>query len=111
MKTTLMASALALSLAPAWAQTTIPQPSAPNVPPEAAPSERDTISKEMPAAPLSKSDKKAIDDFVRFNQNNVMEDKDGNLVYLAQSEWFLNTEKQNNPDITFHETSEFKTAG
>ncbi|MBA3829402.1 MAG: peptide chain release factor 3 [Taibaiella sp.] len=55
-------------------------------------------------------DKKAIDDFVRFKQGNVMEDKDGNLVYLAQSEWFLNTERQNNPGIEFHFTSEFKTA-
>jgi peptide chain release factor 3 len=55
-------------------------------------------------------DKKAIEDFVRFKQQNVMEDKDGNLVYLAQSEWFLNTEKQNNPKIEFHTTSEFKTA-
>ncbi|HEY9177510.1 MAG TPA: peptide chain release factor 3 [Flavipsychrobacter sp.] len=54
-------------------------------------------------------DKKKIDDFVRFKQANIMEDKDGNLVYLAQSEWFLNTEKQNNPDIEFHFTSEFKT--
>ena len=55
-------------------------------------------------------DKKKIDDFVRFKQSNIMEDKDGNLVYLAQSEWFLNTERQNNPDIEFHFTSEFKTA-
>lgn len=55
-------------------------------------------------------DKQKIDDFVRFKQANIMEDKDGNLVYLAQSEWFLNTEKQNNPDIEFHFTSEFKTA-
>ena len=54
-------------------------------------------------------DKKKVDDFVRFKQANVMEDKDGNLVYLAQSEWFLNTERQNNPDIEFHFTSEFKT--
>jgi peptide chain release factor 3 len=55
-------------------------------------------------------DKKAIEDFARFKQNNIMEDKDGNLVYLAQSEWFLNTERQNNPKIEFHFTSEFKTA-
>ncbi len=55
-------------------------------------------------------DKKAIEDFVRYKQSNVMEDKDGNLVYLAQSEWFLNTERQNNPKIEFHFTSEFKTA-
>ncbi|KAA5534793.1 peptide chain release factor 3 [Taibaiella lutea] len=52
-------------------------------------------------------DKKKVEDFVRFKQANVMEDKDGNLVYLAQSEWFLNTERQNNPDIQFHFTSEF----
>jgi peptide chain release factor 3 len=52
-------------------------------------------------------DKKKLEDFVRFKQANVMEDKAGNLVYLAQSEWFLNTEIQNNPDIKFHFTSEF----
>jgi len=52
-------------------------------------------------------DKKKIEDFVRFKQANIMEDKDGNLVYLAQSEWFLNTERQNNPDVQFHFTSEF----
>ena len=55
-------------------------------------------------------DKKAIEDFARFKTNNIMQDKDGNLVYLAQSEWFLNTERQNNPGIEFHFTSEFKTA-
>jgi peptide chain release factor 3 len=55
-------------------------------------------------------DRKKIEDFARFKQANIMEDKDGNLVYLAQSEWFLNTERQNNPDIEFHFTSEFKTA-
>jgi peptide chain release factor 3 len=55
-------------------------------------------------------DKKAIENFARFKQSNIMEDKDGNLVYLAQSEWFLNTERQNNPDIEFHFTSEFKTS-
>jgi peptide chain release factor 3 len=53
--------------------------------------------------------KEAVDNFVRFKQSNIMEDKDGNLVYLAQSEWFLNTERTNNPDIEFHFTSEFKT--
>ncbi|MCB0700048.1 MAG: peptide chain release factor 3 [Chitinophagales bacterium] len=55
-------------------------------------------------------DKKKVEDFVRFKQANIMQDKDDNLVYLAQSAWFLNTEKQNNPDIEFHTTSEFKTA-
>jgi len=53
-------------------------------------------------------EKKKIDEFTRFKQANIMEDKDGNLVYLAQSEWFLNTERQNNPDIEFHFTSDYK---
>lgn len=52
-------------------------------------------------------DKKKIEEFIRFKQANIMEDKDGHLVYLAQSEWYLNTEIQNNPDIQFHFKSEF----
>jgi peptide chain release factor 3 len=55
---------------------------------------------------LTSNDPKKLDEFVRFKSNNVAEDKDGQLVYLAQSEWFLNTERTNNPDIEFHFTSE-----
>lgn len=51
-------------------------------------------------------EKKKLEDFIRYKQQNIMLDKDDRLVYLAQSEWFLNTEMQNNPDITFHFTSE-----
>lgn len=47
-----------------------------------------------------------LDDFIRFKSNNIARDKDGHLVYLAQSEWYLNTERTNNPDIEFHFTSE-----
>jgi peptide chain release factor 3 len=47
-----------------------------------------------------------LEEFARFKQANVGSDKDGNMIYLAQSEWFLNTEKQNNPDIEFHYSSE-----
>jgi peptide chain release factor 3 len=55
---------------------------------------------------LTSKDPKKLEDFTRFKQANIAEDKDGHLVYLAQSEWFLNTERQNNPDIEFHFTSE-----
>jgi len=51
-------------------------------------------------------DPKKLLDFTRFKQANIAEDKDGHLVYLAHSEWFLNTEKNNNPEIEFHFTSE-----
>jgi len=55
---------------------------------------------------LTSKDSKKLEDFLRFKQQNSAVDKDGHPVYLAQSEWFLNTEKQNNPDIEFHFTSE-----
>lgn len=37
-------------------------------------------------------------------------DKDGNDVYLAPSQFILDMEQGNFPEITFHTTSEFKTA-
>ncbi len=55
---------------------------------------------------LTSTDPKKLEDFVKYKQANIAEDKDGHLVYLAQSEWFLNTERTNNPDIEFHFTSE-----
>jgi peptide chain release factor 3 len=55
---------------------------------------------------ITSTDPAKLQDFTRFKQGNIAEDKDGHLVYLAQSEWFLNTERTNNPDIAFHFTSE-----
>ena len=55
---------------------------------------------------ITSGDPKKLNDFTRFKSSNIAEDKDGHLVYLAQSEWFLNTERTNNPDIAFHFTSE-----
>lgn len=55
---------------------------------------------------VTSNDSKKLYDFTRFKQANIAEDKDGHLVYLAQSEWYLNTERNNNPEIEFHFTSE-----
>jgi peptide chain release factor 3 len=55
---------------------------------------------------LTSNDEKKLEDFLRFKQQNSALDKDEHPVYLAQSEWFLNTEITNNPDIQFHFTSE-----
>lgn len=55
---------------------------------------------------LTSSDQNKLLEFSRFKQSNIAEDKDGHMVYLAQSEWFLNTERVNNPGIEFHFTSE-----
>ncbi len=55
---------------------------------------------------LTSKNPKKLDDFARFKQANMAEDKDGHKVYLAQSEWFLDTERKNNPEIEFHFSSE-----
>lgn len=55
---------------------------------------------------ITSKDPEKLKEFTRFKSANIAEDKDGHLVYLAQSEWFLNTERTNNPDIEFHFTSE-----
>ena len=54
---------------------------------------------------ITSTDQNTLNDFVRF-KNNIVQDKDEHLVYLAQSEWFLQTERTNNPNIEFHFTSE-----
>ncbi|GDX44544.1 peptide chain release factor 3 [Bacteroidota bacterium] len=55
---------------------------------------------------LTAENKTKLDEFTRFKTGNIVTDKDGHLVYLAQSEWFLNTEIANNPEIEFHFSSE-----
>jgi len=55
---------------------------------------------------ITSEDPKKLEEFTRFKGANTGVDKDGHLVYLAQSEWFLNTERTNNPAIDFHFSSE-----
>jgi hypothetical protein len=57
---------------------------------------------------ITSNDPKKLEEFTRFKHANIAEDKDGHLVYLAQSEWFLNTERNNNPDIEFNFTTSLK---
>ena len=49
-----------------------------------------------------------IDAFCQYRPKEIVLDKDGNRVYLASSPYVLQMARSNNPDITFHETSEFK---
>jgi peptide chain release factor 3 len=53
------------------------------------------------------AEKKA--EFIRIKNQEILKDKDNNDVYLAPSEFILNMERQNYPEIEFHFTSEFKT--
>ena len=51
-----------------------------------------------------------MDEFYRINTGQSVLDKDGNRVFMAPSAYILDLERRNNPEITFHTTSEFKTA-
>lgn len=55
---------------------------------------------------ISSKDANKLNEFIRFKPAQIGVDKDGFLVYLANSEWFLNTERNNNPDIEFNFTNE-----
>ncbi|NUM30947.1 MAG: peptide chain release factor 3 [Bacteroidetes bacterium] len=49
-----------------------------------------------------------IEEFCRFRQKDIVFDKDKNRVFLAQTAFVLQMAKTNNPEIVFHETSDFK---
>jgi len=57
---------------------------------------------------LTSDNEEKLKEFCRLKHNDIVIDKDGNNVFLAPSSWILRLEKENNPDIEFHETSEFK---
>jgi peptide chain release factor 3 len=57
---------------------------------------------------MTAEDKAILEQFVRLKAANVATDKDGHYVYLAESNWMLNTMMENNPKIEFHFNSEFK---
>jgi peptide chain release factor 3 len=49
-----------------------------------------------------------MEKFCRFKSDRIATDKDGNLVFLAESEWVLRNMIEAYPEIRFHFNSEFK---
>ena len=49
-----------------------------------------------------------LQDFLRAKVGNIAKDKDGNLVFLAETPFLLQMAERDYPDITFHKSSEFK---
>lgn len=49
-----------------------------------------------------------LEDFKKAKANYIAVDKDGNLVFLAETTFLLTMAEQDYKDITFHKTSEFK---
>ncbi|MEM7571886.1 MAG: peptide chain release factor 3 [Bacteroidota bacterium] len=48
----------------------------------------------------------ALKAFVARRKQNLAMDKDGNLVYLAETKWTLKMAEDNHPEVTFHRSSE-----
>lgn len=59
---------------------------------------------------ITSDDPAALEEFMRYRDRNIVWDKDGKPVYLAESQWVLNSNIQSHPKVEFHQTSEFKTA-
>ena len=56
---------------------------------------------------ISSKDKKQLDEFVRSKSRHIAHDKDGKLVFMAESKSWLQMVQENYPEIEFHFTSEF----
>ena len=55
---------------------------------------------------ITSNDKKKLDEFIRSKQRHIAKDKDGKLVFMAESKAWLQMVKDNFPEIEFHYTSE-----
>jgi peptide chain release factor 3 len=56
---------------------------------------------------ISSKDPKKLQEFVDNKQRHIAEDKDGKLVFMAESKAWLQMVQENFPEIEFHFTSEF----
>ncbi len=52
-------------------------------------------------------DPQAMKEFVARRKKDIAKDKDGKLVYMAETAWGLKTVQENHPDIRFYFKSEF----
>lgn len=56
---------------------------------------------------ISSSDKKKLKEFVNSKYRHIAKDKEGKLVFMAETKAWLQMVQENFPDISFHFTSEF----
>ncbi len=52
-------------------------------------------------------DPKEMKEFISRRKKDIAKDKDGKLVYMAETQWGLKTVQENHPKISFHFTSEY----
>jgi peptide chain release factor 3 len=59
---------------------------------------------------LSTADRKKRDDFVEANRSGIAEDLDGDLVYLARSQFYLDYTRERAPGMVFQDVKDVKAA-
>ena len=57
---------------------------------------------------ISSKDPRKLGEFIDSKQRHIARDKEGKLVFMAESRAWLQMVQDNFPDIQFHFTSEFK---
>lgn len=57
---------------------------------------------------ISSTNDKKLNEFIESKQRHIARDKDGKLVFMAESKGWLQMVQDNFPEIQFHFTSEFK---
>lgn len=57
---------------------------------------------------ISSTNEKKLQEFLDSKQRHIARDKDGKLVFMAESKGWLQMVQENFPEIHFHITSEFK---
>jgi peptide chain release factor 3 len=57
---------------------------------------------------ITTDNKEQLESFTKAKGSHLAKDKDGNLVFLAETPFLLTMAEQDYPDLVFHKTSEFK---
>ncbi|WP_339922933.1 peptide chain release factor 3 [uncultured Cyclobacterium sp.] len=56
---------------------------------------------------ITSTDKKKLDEFIRSKQRHIAKDRNGKLVFMAETKAWLQMVQENFPEIEFHNTSEY----
>lgn len=56
---------------------------------------------------IDSEDPKAFKEFLNRRKRDIAKDKEGNLVFLAESAWSVKMAQENHPEVRFHGKSEF----
>ena len=59
---------------------------------------------------ISAADRKRLDEFAEANRGGIADDLDGDLVYLARSQFYLDYTRERAPGIVFTDVKDVKAA-